>query len=92
MHLLSMALTTKALGLSESFSMLAEISWNGSPPFFSIAKLFFHIILQAPLLPSTLGKAASASLLTLWLFLRSWLPFFFVLQWDTEEPLLYLPP
>lgn len=87
-----MALTSKVLGLSESFSVLAEISWNGSHPFFSTAKLFLHIILLAPLLPFTSGKTASTSLLTLWLFLHSWLPFFFVLQWDTEELLLYLPP
>lgn len=87
-----MTLTSKALSLSESFSVLTEISWNGSHQFFSIAKLFFHIISLTPCLPSTSGKAASTSLLTLWLFLHFLLPFFFVLQWDTEEPSLYLPP
>lgn len=87
-----MTLTSKALSLSESFSVLTEISWNGSHQFFSTAKLFFHIILLTPCLPSTSGKAASTSLLTLWLFLHSLLPFFSVLQWDTEEPSLYLPP
>lgn len=87
-----MTLTSKALSLSESFSVLTEISWNGSHQFFSIAKLLFHIISLTPCLPSTSGEAASTSLLTLWLFLHSLLPFFFVLQWDTEEPSLYLPP
>lgn len=87
-----MTLTSKALSLSESLSVLTEISWNGSHQFLSIAKLFFHIISLTPCLPSTSGKAASTSLLTLWLFLHSLLPLIFVLQWDTEEPSLYLPP
>lgn len=59
-----MALTSKALGLSESFSMEAETSWNGRRPFFSVAELFFHIILLASHPPSTSDKAASTSLLS----------------------------
>lgn len=72
--------------LWEFFS--AEISWNGSHQFFCIAKLFFHIILLAPCLPSTSGKAASTSLLALYFFTPCCYSFF-VLQWDTEEPSLY---
>lgn len=81
MHLLTMALTSKALGLSESFSMEAETSWNGRRPFFSVAELFFHIILLASHPPSTSDKAASTSLLTFCLLLHCWPPFFAVVVW-----------